>query len=105
MDSAKIKIRKYTEAYKTVEPFKTEYLNFLKSVRAKQALNTSSNKHAAIKDGLGVTERLLTEVPETLHTLLYRRLSPEEWVWFDSLNGKKWLAKEYKEFSATGGRL
>lgn len=105
MDSAKIKIRKYTEAYKTIEPFKSEYQAFLKSVNANQARNTADNKHAAIKNGTGVTERLLTEIPETLYTMLFRSLAPEEWVWFDSLNGKKWLAQEYKEFSATGGRL
>ena len=104
MDSAKIKIRQYTEAYKTVEPFTTEYQNFLQGRRAKQAFNTSDNKHAAVK-GSGVTERLLTEIPETLYTMLYRQLTPEEWMWFDSVKGKTWYANEYREFSATGGRL
>jgi hypothetical protein len=105
METAKIKIRQYTEAYKTVEPFKSEYLQFLKGVKAKQALNTSSNKHAAVQGGVGVTERLLTEVPETLHVMLFRQLTDEEWMWFQSIEARKWFANSYKEFSATGGKV
>lgn len=107
MDSAKIKIRQYTEAYRTVEPFRNEYQMFLSGRREAVRRNTDvhDNKFAEVKGGAGVTERLLTEVPETLYTILYKQLTPEEWMWFESVPGKTWYGSEYREFSATGGKL
>lgn len=105
METAKIKITQYTEAYRTVEPFKTEYQQFLSGRSEKQSFNVKSTKHAQINNGLGVTERLLTEIPETLWAMLFRQLNPEEWTWFNSVEGKTWFANNNKEFSATGRKL
>lgn len=96
MDSAKLKIKKIVTNYKSV--FSDEYKLFLDA--AKHRKSTLKNQYGEIKGDLMI-ERLLNEYPETLDTMIYSGLEPEELVWFRSKTGSRWFGKTYKEFNVS----
>lgn len=74
--------------------FKAEYDAFLIGMRQKKALQDN----AFAETGMDVAERLLFEVPATLHSMFSSRLSIEDMEYFNSKKGARWFAKTFPQY-------
>ena len=97
METTKQKIDEIIKDYKDSEIFKPEWEAFKRSRRLKK--NLQVDDYSTFQGKEGAIERGLTEIPATLHTIMKRHLNEEQYKWYESLKGKKWLAKKYKEFA------
>lgn len=81
------------EEYKKIFP--QEFYAFEQQM--KRNFYEQSNDYGEIK-GSDMVERKLVEYPETLYAILMQKLSQEDFVWFSSKKGVRWLAKKHPEF-------
>jgi hypothetical protein len=89
----KQKVTAIVEEYKKL--FRSEYNDFLEAqTDKKENLNT---KWAETK-GTDYLIRHLIEVPETLFVLIKRRLSDEDYQWYETLEAKEWFGATFPEF-------
>lgn len=104
MTATKKKIEEIISAYKS-GPFYVQsgdgWMHEFEAFKQSRAprWNVQADKFASLKHKkTDILERGLTVMPTTLFTIFKRQLSLEEWKWFDSVGGKKWFAKKFKEF-------
>src|SRR5438128_1822017 len=95
MIEAQMKIDGFVDAYQKL--YKEEFAEFLKGQKAKALDRTKWGEMKASDYVI----RGLVEIPETLYNLLHMRLEPDEWKYFDSLEGKKWFGKKYPQYLIT----
>lgn len=91
-------IENLVEGYKQLFP--GEYQAFLGMQRKKASSRDRSNKLLKITS-TDVLERKLGEYPATLHTILYSRMTPEQFTYFDSKEGTVWFFTKFPEFRET----
>lgn len=94
MNEAQKKIKDLVDGYK--EMFYDEYIAVCNILKKKRANRTDS--FADLSKDTDTIDRQLNEYPETLHTILYANLSPEEFTYFNSKEGARWFTSKYKEF-------
>lgn len=96
----KDRLREIVKTY--TELFPDEYRAVVEIVGQKR--KNMKDKFASIKGKEagatdGALERAMFEISETLSTIIYRQLSPEEMLWHTSAAGAQWFQKTFKEFS------
>lgn len=83
-------------AYKLIHH--KEYADFLEQQR-REVLDSA--KHGLIQDTRALGEwRKLATIPVTLFNIIKSMMTEEQWLWFNSEEGKLWLVTTYKEFLA-----
>lgn len=96
MKDAQKKISDCITAYKQLFP--TEYQAFISDTTK---IKMGQNKHGLLKDTRALGEwRRLTEIPVTLNNIIQKQTTADEWLYYQSEEGKLWLAKTHKEFRA-----
>ncbi len=93
-DTVQNKIKKLVDGYTKLFP--QEFKDFCGDMKTKRDLQ--ENKFSELKQG-GSVYRALFEMPETLDTIFEMQLNDEDKVWFKSLAGARWFAKNFKEFN------
>ncbi len=64
--------------------------------------HSQKNKFASVGKGQGALERKITEVPETLFTMMTVNLPLEDMEYYKSKNGTRWFAGQFPEFRIAG---
>lgn len=77
--------------------FAAEFELFKKAVRQKR----ENQRTDFGETGMDFAERILFEVPETLHAMIFRRLTKEQLRYYDSKEGAKWFVKTFPDFQVT----
>lgn len=90
MNTAQAKIKALVEDYIRIYP--EEYKNFIAQMIEKKSLLI--NNFAEFGGN-----RALYEVPETLNTLFQMKLTKEEFAYFETKEGGRWFANNFKQFS------
>lgn len=80
-----------------VSYFREEFDLFKKSV----AIKKDQQRTDFGETKMDFVERILFEIPETLHTSLQLRLTEPQKEWFHSKEGSQWFAKTFKQFQVT----
>lgn len=96
MTSAKHKIEQVIIQYKKL--FKNEYDQFIAGKA--ERLNLNKDEFGSSGEDT-LVERVVLELPETLHNLINKKLNKDESGYYESKEGKRWVAKKYKEFRAS----
>lgn len=78
------------------EVFAPEYQAVVSYLKDKRK---TINRHGEIK-GQDVLQRIMFEIPATLHTIFETRLKPEEWAYYTSKEGTRWFQQTFKQFSS-----
>lgn len=78
--------------------FPDEFAMFKKHMA--ESVKDSINDYAEIKH-VDTLERKLFEMPETLFSMMKKRLPQDDWDWFRSLDGSRWFAKKFKQFRSS----
>ncbi len=61
----------------------------------KVKLKLQQDEFASVKGGDEFIKRGLLDMPNTLFWIFKRQLTEDEWKWFESEQGKLWIAKHY----------
>lgn len=93
MTSTQTKIEKIVTTY--IELFPDEFEAFKKGMRAKR--DNLKTDFAETK-GMDTFDRLLFEIPATLHTMIHGQLTTEEFDYYQSKKGSHWFASKFKVF-------
>lgn len=98
--TVKPKLREIVKTYQ--ELFPDEYRAVIEIVKQKRKnmkdkFGSVKGKDANTTDG--ALERAMFEISETLSTIIYRQLTPEELLWHNSSRGSEWFQKTFREFS------
>ena len=96
MNQAQQKLTDIIVDYKTIFP--DEYKAFV--IQQKAVRDGLINEFASVK-GDTILERRLFDTPATLHAMFSSRLESEELKWFNTKEGGRWFAKNFKEFRAS----
>lgn len=96
MKIAKQEISEAVKEYKKV--FYPEYLEVVELLKAKRKALEDKDYATVVKDSGSFLDRALTEIPETLYTVLLQGLSKESLKYYKSKEGTRWFAREFPEF-------
>jgi hypothetical protein len=96
MNKIQLSIKKIIDDYKRIYP--DEFSRFQKGMRIKRDMQ--KDKFSEVSDE--IVERALVEYPETLYKLFKIRLSMEALDYLNSIQGLRWFAKTFKEFTLPG---
>ena len=96
MESAKAKIKLLVKDYMSV--FTEEFNEFRGA--AKEKISLQNTKFGEVKGG-GLVERVLHEIPETLYVIIMKHRDESEFKWYQSKEGARWFAKNFKQFNVT----
>jgi hypothetical protein len=90
----KSKIKLLVEEYQRVFP--EEYAAFQQGQRVR--VDLTSDKYASVIDGEAL-EQHLTEMPETLYTILEKHLSNDQHQELQTKEGMRWFARTFKQYA------
>lgn len=94
--NAEVLIADIVQQYKKV--LKTEYDIFLLEQNKRREL---LNDEYAQLSGSDFIERQLCSYPENLYYFIKAKLTEDDFKWFTSLEGNKWMMENYPEFKIT----
>lgn len=95
MNEAQKKIESIVLAYKGLFPAEFQAVKeIVKKKRDNQKKDTGDM--TKMTDAFN---RPMHEIPQSLHVAITMKLTPEETVYFQSMEGTRWFTKKFREFS------
>lgn len=89
------KIISLTEKY--IRVHYDEYTKVCESIQNSREIQ--KDEFASTGQDSSYLQQLSTIIPETLDNLFQEGLKEEEWLYYKSIEGTRWFAKRFKEFS------
>lgn len=93
METTKNRIKNMVEVYKRAFP--VEYKTACEGIEMNRRIQKEGGK---IEQGI-ISGRIVHEIPEKLYTIFITELTGTELEFYKSIDGSRWFAKTFPEFS------